>query len=58
MPGRAAMAVDQYILASPINVNNVSTPSASKARASMSDVIILLIFSRSFFFQRGCQAMT
>ncbi len=41
------MAVDQYMFASPIKVNSVSTPSAAKARASMSEAFSLLIVSYS-----------
>ena len=53
----SAIAVDQYMLASPIRVNSVSTPSASKARASMSGTCSLLI-AVAPFCRRGCAART
>ena len=52
MPGSFDIATDQYMLASPIRVNSTSTPSAAKARASMSDTCSLLILVSPFFRQR------
>ena len=39
----SAIAADQYMLASPIRVNSVSTPSAAKACARMSETWLSLI---------------
>jgi hypothetical protein len=45
----SAIAADQYMLASPIRVNNVSTPSAAKACANTSETWLVFIAFLFYF---------